>query len=52
MVTNTARYNFDFTPQFIETEKDDAKPTYKRFLGYDRGIAVVNVMMKRAKAQM
>ena len=27
-------YDFDFAHQFIETEKYDAKPTYKKFLGY------------------
>ena len=27
-------YDFDFDHQFIETEKHDAKPTYKKFLGY------------------
>ena len=27
-------YDFDFDHQFIETEKYDAKPTYKKFLGY------------------
>ena len=27
-------YDFDFDQQFKETEKHDAKPTYKKFLGY------------------
>ena len=27
-------YDFDFDHQFIETEKYDAKTTYKKFLGY------------------
>ena len=27
-------YDVDFDPQFMETEKYDAKPTYKRFFGY------------------
>ena len=27
-------YDVDFDHQFIETEKYDAKPTYKKFLGY------------------
>ena len=35
-------YDFDFDHQFIETEKYDAKPTYKRFLGYSPGVAVIN----------
>lgn len=29
-------YDFDFDHQFIETEKYDAKPTYKKFLGYSK----------------
>ena len=31
----------DFDHQFIETEKYDAKPTYKKFLGYRPGVAVI-----------
>ena len=31
--------------QFIETEKYDAKPTYKKFLGYSPGVAVINDMI-------
>ena len=27
-------YDVDFDHQFIEAEKFDAKPTYKKFLGY------------------
>lgn len=38
-------YDFDFGHQFIETEKYDAKPTYKKFLGYGPGIAVINDMI-------
>lgn len=38
-------YDFDFDHQFIETEKYDAKLTYKKFLGYGPGIAVVNDMI-------
>ena len=38
-------YNFDFDHQFIETEKYDAKPTYKKFLGYSPGVAVINDMI-------
>ena len=34
-------YDFDFDHQFIETEKYDAKPTYKKFLGYSPGVAVI-----------
>ena len=38
-------YDFDFDNQFIETEKHDAKPTYKKFLGYNPGVAVINDMI-------
>ena len=34
-------YDVDFDHQFIETEKFDAKPTYKKFLGYRPGVAVI-----------
>ena len=34
-------YDVDFDHQFIETEKHDAKPTYKKFLGYRPGVAVI-----------
>lgn len=34
-------YDFDFDHQFIETEKFDAKITYKKFTGYSPGIATV-----------
>ena len=34
-------YDVDFDHQFIETEKYDAKPTYKKFLGYRPGIYVI-----------
>ena len=34
-------YDVDFDHQFIETEKYDAKPTYKKFLGYRPGVAVI-----------
>ena len=33
--------SIDFDHQFIETEKYDAKPTYKKFLGYSPGVAVI-----------
>ena len=38
-------YDFDFDHQFIETKKYDAKPTYKKFLGYSPGVAVINDMI-------
>ena len=34
-------YDFDFDHQFIETEKYDSKPTYKKYLGYSPGVAVI-----------
>ena len=34
-------YDVDFDHQFLETEKSDAKPTYKKFLGYRPGVAVI-----------
>jgi len=34
-------YDFDFDLQFIETEKYDAKPTYKKYFGYSPGVAVI-----------
>ena len=34
-------YDVDFDHQFIKTEKYDAKPTYKKFLGYRPGVAVI-----------
>ena len=34
-------YDVDFDHQFIETEKYDAKPTYRKFLGYRPGVAVI-----------
>ena len=38
-------YDIDFDHQFIETEKYDAKPTYKKFLGYRPGVAVIGDMI-------
>ena len=38
-------YDLDFDHQFIETEKYDAKPTYKKFLGYRPGVAVIGDMI-------
>ena len=35
-------YDFDFDNQFINTEKYDAKPAYKKFVGYSPGVYVVN----------
>ena len=34
-------YYVDFDHQFLETEKYDAKPTYKKFLGYRPGVYVI-----------
>ena len=41
-LTKGIEYDFDFDHQFIETEKYDAKTTYKHFRGYGPGIAVIN----------
>ena len=38
-------YDVDFDHQFIEAEKYDAKPTYKKFLGYRSGVAVIGDMI-------
>ena len=38
-------YDVDFDHQFIETEKYDAKPTYKKFLGYRPGVAIIGDMI-------
>ena len=38
-------YDIDFDHQFIETEKYDAKPTYKKFLGYRPCVAVIGDMI-------
>ena len=38
-------YDVDFDHQFIETEKYDEKPTYKKFLGYRPGVAVIGDMI-------
>ena len=46
-LTNTGQlvagesYDLDFDHQFIETEKYDAKMTYKKFTGYSLGVAVI-----------
>ena len=34
-------YDLDFDHQFIEAEKFDSKPTFKKFLGYRPGVAVL-----------
>ena len=34
-------YDVDFDHQFLETEKYDTKPTYKKFLGYRPGVYVI-----------
>ena len=39
---NGKRYDVDFDHQFIETEKYEAKPTYKKFFGYRPGVAVIS----------
>ena len=36
-------YDVDFDHQFIKTEKYDAKPTYKKFLGYRPGVAIKSI---------
>lgn len=38
-------YDVDFDHQFIETEKYDARPTYKKFTGYRPGVAVIGDMI-------
>ena len=38
-------YDVDFDYQSIETEKFDAKPTYKKFLGYRPRVAVIGDMI-------
>lgn len=38
-------YDLDFDHQYIETEKFDAKRTYKKFSGYGSGVAVIGDMI-------
>ena len=38
-------YDVDFDDQFLETEKYDAKPTFKKFLGYRPGVYVIGDMI-------
>ena len=38
-------YDLDFDLQFIETEKYDAKMTYKKFMGYCPGVAVIGELI-------
>lgn len=40
-----SEYDFDFDHQFIQAEKYDSKPTYKKFLGYSPGVAVIGDMI-------
>ena len=40
-----SEYDFDFDHQFIETEKYDAMPTYKKFTGYSPGVGVIGDMI-------
>ena len=47
-------YDLDFDHQFIQTEKYDAKRTYKKFFGYSPGVAVIGdniVGIERLKSQ-
>ena len=38
-------YDVDFNHQFLDAEKYDAKPTYKKFLGYRPGVYVIGDMI-------
>ena len=38
-------YDLDFDHQFLETEKYDAKMTYKKFTGYSPGVAVIGELI-------
>ena len=38
--------------QFLETEKYDAKPTYKKFLGYRPGVYVIGDMLSMSRTAM
>ena len=38
---NGQKYDLDFDHQFIETEKYDVKPTYKKFMEYSPRVAVI-----------
>ena len=42
VVNPDERYDVDFDHQFIETEKYDAMPTYKRFMGYRVAVAIID----------
>ena len=44
-IKQDSQYDFDFDHQFIETEKYDAKPTYKKFLGYGPVVGVIGDMI-------
>ena len=43
--TSDESYDLDFDHQFIETEKYDAKMTYKKFTGYSPGVAVIGELI-------
>lgn len=45
-------YDFDFDHQFIETEKYDAKPTCKTFLGYCPGVAIIGDVIVGIKTEI
>ena len=38
--------------QFLETEKYDAKPTYKKFLGYRPGVYVIGDILSMSRTAM
>ena len=45
LLNSSQEYDFDLDHLFIETEKYYAKTTYKKFLGYSPGVAVINDMI-------
>ena len=44
-LTEGSGYDVDFNHQFLDAEKYDAKPTYKKFLGYRPGVYVIGDMI-------
>ena len=44
-LTEGGAYDVDFDHQFLEADKYDAKPTYKKFLGYRPGVYVIGDMI-------
>lgn len=42
---SSSSYDLDFDHQFIEVEKYDAEPTYKKFLGYGVAVAVIEAII-------